>query len=38
MNFNHINKKLTERRSSELKDLYQTYKQYWCYKKMHKKY
>ena len=39
MNFNHINKNLTERQISELKNLYQNYhKQYWCYKKMHKKY
>ena len=39
MNFNHINKNLTERQISELKNLYQTYhKLYWCYKQMHKKY
>ena len=39
MNFNHINKNLTERQISELKNLYQTYhKLYWCYKKMYKKY
>lgn len=39
VDFNHINKKLTERQISELKKLYQTYhKQYWCYKMMHKKY
>ena len=38
MNFNHINKNLTERQISELKNLYQTYhKLYWCYKKMYKK-
>ena len=39
MNFNRINKNLTERQISELKNLYQTYhKLYWCYKKMYKKY
>ena len=39
MNFNHINKNLTKRQISELKNLYQTYyKQYWRYKKMYKKY
>ena len=37
INFNHINKNLTERQISELKNLYQTYhKQYWCYKQMQK--
>ena len=35
----NINKNLTERQISELKNLYQTYhKLYWCYKQMHKKY
>ena len=39
MNFNHINKNLTERQISELKNLYQTYhKLYWCYKKIYKQY
>ena len=39
INFNHINKNLNKREISELKILYQTYyKQYWCYKKMYKKY
>ena len=35
----NINKNLTERQISELKNLYQTYhKLYWCYKQIHKKY
>ena len=39
MNFNYINKNLTERQISKLKNLYQTYYTlYWCYKKMYKKY
>ena len=39
MDFNHISKKLTEGQVTALRILYHTYhKQFWCYKKMFKKY
>lgn len=39
VDFNHISQNLTEKQISELQKLYETYhKQYWCYKRMHKKY
>ena len=39
MDFNHISRKLTQEQVSELTKLYHTYhKQYWCYKKMFKKF
>ena len=39
MDFNHISRKLTQEQVNELTKLYHTYhKQYWCYKKMFKKF
>ena len=39
MDFNHISRKLTKEQVNELTNLYHTYhKQYWCYKKMFKKF
>ena len=39
MDFNHISRKVTEEQVNELTNLYHTYhKQYWCYKKMFKKF
>ena len=39
MEFNHINKKLTQEQVSELKSLYYAYhRHFWCYKKMFKKF
>ena len=39
MDFNHISRKLTQEQVNELTKLYHTYhKQYWCYKKMLKKF
>jgi len=39
MDFNHINKALSEEQASALKKLFGFYhKQYWCYKKMFKKF
>ena len=39
MDFNHISRKLTQEQVNELTNLYHTYhKQYWCYKKMFKKF
>lgn len=39
MDFNHISKTLTEEKATALKKLYRFYhQQYWCYKKMFKKF
>ena len=39
MDFNHISRKLTQNQINELKSLYKTYhEQFWCYKRMFKKY